>query len=67
MAKYYSYAGREFRLTNAARNGAKLSFESVGDCIEILAEADTAMKSTAADKRLVLEQTLVKLARAGRG
>lgn len=67
VAKYYSYAGREFRLTNAARNGAKLSFESVGDCIEILAAADTAMKSTAADKRLVLEQTLVKLARAGRG
>ena len=67
VAKYYSYAGREFRLTNAARNGAKLSFESVGDCIEILAAADTAMKSTAADKRLVLEQTLVKLARAGIG
>lgn len=66
-AKFYNYSGREFRLTNAARNGSKLSFESIGECIEILAWADTAMKSTAADKRLVLEQALVKLARAGRG
>lgn len=66
-AKYYNYAGREFRLTNAARNGSRLSFESIGDCIEILAWADNAMKSTAADKRLVLEQTLVKLARTGKG
>ncbi len=66
IAKYYDYAGKEFRLTNAARNGSSLSFEAIGECIEILSWADTTLKSSALDKRLVLEQTVVKLARAGR-
>lgn len=66
IAKYYDYAGKEFRLTNAARNGSSLSFEAIGECIEILSWADATLKSSALDKRLILEQTVVKLARAGR-
>ncbi len=66
VAKYYNYAGKEFRLTNAARNGSSLSFEDIGECIDILSWADTTLKSSALDKRLVLEQTVVKLARVGR-
>lgn len=66
IAKYYNYAGKEFRLTNAARNGASLSFENLKECIEILLQADTTLKSSALNKRLVLEQTVVKLARVGR-
>lgn len=66
VAKYYNYAGKEFRLTNAARNGSSLSFEAIGECVEILLQADNTLKSSALDKRLVLEQTVVKLARAGR-
>lgn len=66
IAKYYNYAGKEFRLTNAARNGSSLSFEAIGECIEILLQADNTLKSSALDKRMVLEQTVVKLARAGR-
>lgn len=66
IAKYYDYAGKEFRLTNAARNGSSLSFEAIGECIDILSWADTTLKSSALDKRLILEQTVVKLARAGR-
>ena len=66
IAKYYNYAGKEFRLTNAARSGSSLSFNAIRECIEILLEADTTLKSTAMNKRLVLEQTVVKLARAGR-
>ena len=66
IAKFYNYAGKEFRLTNAARSGSSLSFEAIGECIEILLEADTTLKSTAMNKRLVLEQAVVKLARAGR-
>lgn len=66
VAKYYNYAGKEFRLTNAARNGSSLSFDDIAECMEILAWADTTLKSSALDKRLVLEQTVVKLARAGR-
>lgn len=66
VAKYYNYSGKEFRLTNAARNGSSLSFEDIGECIDILSWADTTLKSSALDKRLVLEQTVVKLARVGR-
>ena len=66
VAKFYNYAGKEFRLTNAARNASSLSFEDISECIEILSWADTTLKSSALDKRLVLEQTVVKLARAAR-
>ena len=66
IAKYYNYAGKEFRLTNAARSGASLSFDDIGECMEILLWADTTLKSSALSKRLVLEQTVVKLARVGR-
>lgn len=65
VAKYYNYAGKEFRLTNAARNSSSMTFEDIGECIEILVQADSAMKSSSLDKRLILEQTIVKLARAG--
>ena len=66
IAKYYNYAGKEFRLTNAARSGSSLSFDDIAECIEILLWADTTLKSSALSKRLVLEQTVVKLARVGR-
>ena len=66
VSKYYNYSGKEFRLTNAARNGSSLSFADIGECMEILSWADMTFKSSALDKRLVLEQTVVKLARVGR-
>lgn len=66
IAKYYNYAGKEFRLTNASRSGSSLSFDDIGECMEILLWADTTLKSSALSKRLVLEQTVVKLARVGR-
>lgn len=67
VAAYYpSYKGKDFKLNNAARNGSKMSLPKIGKCIEILSSADTALKSTGGDKKQILEQTLVKLARAGR-
>ena len=65
IANYYNYAGREFRLTNAARNASSLSFDDICECIDILAQADLMLKSSSVDKRLVLEQTVVRLARTG--
>ncbi len=65
VAQYYNYSGKEFRLTNAARNSSSLTFDDIGECVEILVEADTAMKSTSTDKRLILEKAIVKLARVG--
>lgn len=66
VAKYYNYAGKEFRLTNAARNGSSLSFSDIAECMDILSWADSTLKSSALNKRLVLEQTVVRLARVGR-
>ena len=66
VAKYYNYAGKEFRLTNAARNGSSMTFEAISDCVDVLVEADTAMKSSAVNNKLILEETLIKLARASR-
>lgn len=65
VAQFYNYSGKEFRLTNAARSSSSLTFDDIGECIEILVEADTAMKSTSTDKRLILEKAIVKLARVG--
>lgn len=65
VAGYYNYAGKEFRLTNAARNSASLTFDDIAECVDILVEADTAIKSTSTDKRLILEKAVVKLARVG--
>lgn len=65
VAQFYNYSGKEFRLTNAARNSSSLTFDDIGECVDILVEADTAMKSTSTDKRLILEKAVVKLARVG--
>ncbi len=65
VAQFYNYSGKEFRLTNAARSSSSLTFDDIGECVEILVEADTAMKSTSTDKRLILEKAVVKLARVG--
>ena len=61
---YPGYAGKEFRLTKALGSAKSMSLEKLGECISILSQADIRLKSTQDDKRSVLEQTLVKLARA---
>lgn len=67
LAQYYSaYRKGEFRLQKAASNGNSLTFEQLAESIEILSEADEEMKSSSTDKKRILEQTLVKLTRAGK-
>lgn len=63
-AQFYDYEKKEFRLRNAARDASKLSFETVSQCIEILAQADSQLKGSPIDGRLVLEKTLAELALA---
>lgn len=62
IAQYYNYANKEFRLTNAARDCAALSLDMLAQCIDALAQADMRLKNFGGDERLILEQTLVKLA-----
>lgn len=57
----YNYRGREFALRNASRDSQSVSVEQLRDCIDILSAADMKLKSTAADARLVLDETLVRL------
>lgn len=63
-ATLYAYAGKTFRLTNAARDSKALSLQTIYECIEILAQADEKLKTTAVDGALLLEQTLAKLSLA---
>lgn len=63
-AQFYDYENKEFRLQNAARDASKLSFETISQCIDILAQADSQLKGSPIDGRLVLERTLVELALA---
>jgi DNA polymerase-3 subunit delta len=61
VGEAFGYGNKSFRLDYAARDGARLSMEAVRRCLDALAEADTALKSSAADKRVVLEQTVARL------
>ncbi len=56
-----SYKGKEFRLRYAARDAAALSMPALYRALDILATADTALKSSRASSRVVLEQTLAQL------
>lgn len=61
VANYYNYKGREFALRNAMRDCTALSVGQLRKSLDVLMQADNALKSTGADKRLILEETLVKL------
>lgn len=61
VGSYYNYKGREFALRNAMRDCAALSVEQLRKSLDVLMEADNALKSTGADKRLILEEAMVKL------
>ncbi|MCQ2480932.1 MAG: DNA polymerase III subunit delta [Clostridia bacterium] len=63
---YESYKKSSFKLDKAARYCSNLSFGAINQCLEILENADTEMKSTTTEHRLVLERALVNLARVSR-
>ena len=61
-AAYKSYAKKEWKLRNAARDSARMSVPALRDCLEILADADTHMKRNyGGDNWLVLEHTVTRL------
>ncbi|MBP3329436.1 MAG: DNA polymerase III subunit delta [Clostridia bacterium] len=66
-AKYYNYQNKSFRLTNAARDASKIDISAIRVCLDILAVADTRLKSSAVNKSLILEETIVKLILAANG
>lgn len=60
-AKYYNYKNKEFRLRNALRDASKTDLRQLRVCLDVLSDTDIKLKSTAADKRILLEETVVKL------
>ena len=61
VAKHYNYRGREFALRNASRDCAELSENQLRSSLDEIMNTDLKLKSTAADKRLLLEELIVKL------
>ena len=55
------YKNREFRLRNAERNARGLSRETLKHCLDLLLEADLALKGSRLDARLVLEGLVSRL------
>lgn len=62
-AKAFNYRGREFRLTNGARDAGKLSILQLRNALEILAEADEKLKTNYEESktRLIIEEAMVRL------
>lgn len=60
-AQIFNYSNKAFRLNDAARNSAQMSLEQIRLCLEILAQADSKLKSTAFDERRILEETVLRL------
>jgi len=64
-AKYFEYRGKEFRLRNAARDGAKISMPQLKKCLDELSRADGLLKGSGLDERTVMEMCVTKLLLAG--
>ncbi|MDD6728468.1 MAG: DNA polymerase III subunit delta [Eubacteriales bacterium] len=61
VAKYYNYRGREFALKNASRDCASLSEKQLRDSLDAITQTDIRIKSTAVDKKLLIEELIAKL------
>lgn len=67
VAKHFNYKNREFALRNASRDCAEMSEQQLRASLDVIAETDVKLKSTAIDKRLLLEELVVKLIMIARG
>lgn len=61
LVEEFDYKGRAFRLRYASRDCSHLSLEALRESLTILSQADRRLKSTAGDKRTILEETAAKL------
>lgn len=61
VTNYFNYKGREFLVRNAARDSSKISIKALREMLDVLANTDEMMKSTAVNKQLLLEETVAKL------
>lgn len=57
----FSYRGREFAITNAMRDCARIPIERLRNCLSILSECDIGIKSLRTDDRIQLEKAITKM------
>jgi DNA polymerase-3 subunit delta len=60
-AKHFNYARKEFRLTHAEREAGNYSAETLRQCLNVLLEADMALKGARGDRRTVMEKLIARL------
>ena len=61
IADDFGYGRTAFRLKNGAAAARKVSVSTLRDCLAALRRADLALKTSAADSRIILEQTVMRL------
>lgn len=64
VAKHFNYTRKMFALTNQTRLIRSLSINQLKVCLNILDDADALMKSRSVEPRLIIEQTMTKIANA---
>lgn len=67
VSKHYNYKGREFALRNASRDCARLTEAQLRSSLDEIMNTDIKLKSTSADKKLLLEELIVKLVLIAKG
>ncbi len=60
-AKYFDYARKEFRLTNAERDSKRLSTAMLRDSLSMLIATDISLKSARGDRRITMEKLIAQL------
>lgn len=61
LAKIYDYKGKEFRIKNAQKRCRQISKDKINSYINYILEADTKLKSTSLNPKLVLSELIAKL------
>lgn len=61
LSEAYSYGRTAFRLSNGARDSARLDINTLRKCLEELSKADMKLKSARDNPSVILEQLMVRL------
>ncbi len=61
ILQHFDYKGKEFRLDNAIYDAKRISKSRIEKIVMLLSECDIALKRTAVNKRLLLEDTIFKI------
>ncbi len=60
-AEYAEYKGREFRLTNAARDVRNIGKEKLRECLNLILDTDFKLKDSRAKGQVIIEELIAKL------